>query len=114
MTTNNINQVLETIGNRLYTIRHQKREKLTSVATAIGISHPVISLVENGRYKGLTLDLLLRICNHYSISMEELLNAESTHHISETPSENILQHLKTENEFLRTVLLKQEGMGRQA
>lgn len=61
------------IGDKLYTARHLKREKMTTVAKNIGVSHPVISLIENGHYKGLSLNLLCKLADYYKLTLAELI-----------------------------------------
>ncbi len=39
--------LFENIGTRLYYLRHLKKEKITSVAIGVGVSHAVISKIEN-------------------------------------------------------------------
>jgi transcriptional regulator with XRE-family HTH domain len=65
-----LNDLLSGIGKEFYTIRHQRDEKLTSVAKAIGVSHSVISQVENGRYHCLNLELVSRLANYYNVALE--------------------------------------------
>jgi len=50
MKTIEINSLLTTIGQNLHTIRNARKETLQSVAADIGITHPIISKIENGRY----------------------------------------------------------------
>ena len=45
--------LLTKIGKNLHTVRNSRKETLQSVAESIGITHPVLSKVENGRYKTL-------------------------------------------------------------
>lgn len=71
-----IQDLLITIGNNLHTIRNVRKETLQNVAHAIGISHPVISKIENGRSENLTLNLLISLCNHYEVSLQQILSLE--------------------------------------
>ncbi len=43
------------------------------VAKSIGVSHSVISKIENGRYPFLSLSILLKLANHYNMSITEIL-----------------------------------------
>ncbi len=65
--------LLKKIGNKLYDIRHSRREKITNVANGVGVSHPVISLIENGRYKSLTFNLLHKICEYYEVELLSII-----------------------------------------
>ena len=71
-----IDSLLTTIGQNLHTIRNARKETLQSVATDIGITHPIISKIENGRYKSLQIGLLVKLCNHYKISLQQVLSLE--------------------------------------
>lgn len=69
----NFEEKLKQIGDKLYMARHARREKMQTVAQAVGVSHPVISQVENGRYKGLSSSLLFKLSEYYGISLNELI-----------------------------------------
>jgi transcriptional regulator with XRE-family HTH domain len=71
-----ISALLSTIGHNLHTIRNARKETLQSVAEDIGITHPVISKIENGRYPNLQLNLLVKLCNHYNVSLQQALSLE--------------------------------------
>jgi transcriptional regulator with XRE-family HTH domain len=71
-----INALLSTLGHNLHTIRNARKETLQSVAEDIGITHPVISKIENGRYPNLQLNLLVKLCNHYNVSLQQALSLE--------------------------------------
>jgi transcriptional regulator with XRE-family HTH domain len=71
-----ISALLSTIGQNLHTIRNARKETLQSVAEDIGITHPVISKIENGRYPNLQLNLLVKLCNHYNVSLQQALSLE--------------------------------------
>jgi transcriptional regulator with XRE-family HTH domain len=71
-----INALLSTLGHNLHTIRNARKETLQSVAENIGITHPVISKIENGRYPNLQLNLLVKLCNHYNVSLQQALSLE--------------------------------------
>ncbi len=72
METKIFEQVLEHIGYQFYVARHQKRETITCVAKNIGVSHPVISKIENGRYKSISLQLIIKLMDYYSIKTETI------------------------------------------
>ncbi len=71
-----INALLTIIGHNLHTIRIARKETLQSVAADIGITHPIISKIENGRYPNLQLNLLVKLCNHYNITLQQALSLE--------------------------------------
>jgi transcriptional regulator with XRE-family HTH domain len=71
-----LNEMLISIGHKLYITRHSRREKITTVANNVGISHPVISQIENGRYTGLSLKLLDKIAAYYGMSLSDLLRQD--------------------------------------
>src|SRR5690554_5608510 len=51
-------------------------KKPYNLSLHIGITHPVISKIENGRYENLQLGLLVKLCNHYNISLQQALSLE--------------------------------------
>lgn len=65
-----IGDLLDTIGRNLHSIRNARKETLQSVTHSIGVTHPVISNIENGRSKNLTLAVLIKLCNHYEITLQ--------------------------------------------
>lgn len=71
-----INSLLVTLGQNLHTIRNARKETLQAVATDIGVTHPIISKIENGRYKSLQISLLVILCNHYNITLQQALSLE--------------------------------------
>jgi transcriptional regulator with XRE-family HTH domain len=71
-----INSLLTTIGQNLHTIRNARKETLQSVAADIGITHPIISKIENGRYPNIQLNLLIKLCNHYKVTLQQILGLE--------------------------------------
>jgi transcriptional regulator with XRE-family HTH domain len=70
------NALLTTIGQNLHTIRNARKETLQAVASEIGITHPIISKIENGRYPNIQLNLLIKLCNHYSVTLQQILGLE--------------------------------------
>lgn len=113
-----ISTLLIVIGQNLHTIRNARKETLQAVATDIGITHPIISKIENGRYPSLQLKLLVKLCNHYSISLQQVLSLEVanifnlTQHNKDgsqkligqevaTGYELYAQQLKDENKYLK-------------
>jgi len=71
-----ISDLLTTLGGNLHTIRNARKETLQSVAIDIGITHPIISKIENGRYKNLQITLLVKLCNHYNVSLQQVFSLE--------------------------------------
>ena len=71
-----VGALLTTIGQNLHTIRNARKETLQAVAAEIGITHPIISKIENGRYPSLQLNLLLKLCNHYCVTLQQVLSLE--------------------------------------
>jgi transcriptional regulator with XRE-family HTH domain len=70
------NALLTTIGHNLHTIRNARKETLQAVAAEIGITHPIISKIENGRYPNIQLNLLIKLCNHYKVTLQQILGLE--------------------------------------
>ncbi|MGI9191982.1 MAG: helix-turn-helix transcriptional regulator [Chitinophagaceae bacterium] len=113
-----LNVLLITLGQNLHTIRNARKETLQSVAKEIGITHPVISKIENGRYPNLQLNLLIKLCNHYNITLQQAFSLEVanifqlTQHNNDgsqkligqevsTGYELYIQQLNTENAYLK-------------
>ena len=71
-----INTLLTNCGHNLHTIRNARKETLQSVASDIGVTHPIISKIENGRYPNLQLNLLIKLCNHYKVTLQQILGLE--------------------------------------
>lgn len=71
-----INTLLNNCGHNLHTIRNARKETLQSVASDIGVTHPIISKIENGRYPNLQLNLLIKLCNHYKVTLQQILGLE--------------------------------------
>lgn len=76
MTTIPLTEFLETIGQNLHSIRNAKKQTLQCVASYIGTSHSVLSKIENGRYPTLKIDLLLKLCNYYDVSLLHVFNLD--------------------------------------
>lgn len=118
MKTIEINSLLVTLGQNLHTIRNARKETLQAVASDIGVTHPIISKIENGRYNNLQISLLVKLCNHYNITIQQALSLEVanifqlTQHNSEghqkligqelsTGFELYIQQITKENSFLK-------------
>lgn len=71
-----LTELFKTVGDNLHTIRNARKEKLETAAEAVGVSHPVLSRLENGRYGGLSLELLVKLCNHYEVKLQQVLGLE--------------------------------------
>ena len=71
-----INTLLTNCGHNLHTIRNAHKETLQSVASDIGVTHPIISKIENGRYPNLQLNLLIKLCNHHKVTLQQILGLE--------------------------------------
>lgn len=75
VTNSSLDNLLERIGEMIYTLRQQKGEKLDSVSQSIGISHTVLSQVEHGRYKPLSFKLLEKIAAYYNKSVVDIISS---------------------------------------
>lgn len=65
-------ELLEAIGGNLHSIRNARKETLQAVASALGVSHPVISKIENGRYQTFNIAMLVKLCNYYQVSLSQI------------------------------------------
>ncbi|ERJ61220.1 helix-turn-helix domain-containing protein [Sphingobacterium paucimobilis] len=75
-TESSANEIFSTIGKNLHTVRHSLKLTLEAVAIELDITHPVLSKIENGRYPGLSMVLLIKLCDFYSITLAQVLNIE--------------------------------------
>jgi transcriptional regulator with XRE-family HTH domain len=73
MISNSSNDFLYDLGRKLYKIRHDRDEKLETVAKGVGVSHSVVSKIENGRYSCLSLKLLLRMSDYYGAELKTII-----------------------------------------
>lgn len=71
-----LEELLTTIGGNIHTIRSARKETLEVAAEAVGVKHPTLSKVENGRYPGLDIALLVKLCNHFKVPMQQILGLE--------------------------------------
>ncbi len=71
-----INLFFENIGYKLYVLRHSRREKISCVADYLGVSSATVSLIENGRYRSLSLILLLKIAEYYNVELSFLISKD--------------------------------------
>lgn len=76
----NQTEVLERIGKNLYMLRIAREETLATTASAseIGESHSILSKIENGRYDSLRLDILIKLCNYFHVSLQQIMELEMT------------------------------------
>lgn len=70
-------EILIKVGRNLSAIRSAKRQTQDGVARSVGVTHPVISKIESGQYN-LTVELLVKLCNHFSITLLELFDFETS------------------------------------
>ncbi len=70
-----LNDLLQIIGKQLQDYRNSKNEKQITVAHATGISVPVLSKIECGRYRQLTVEKLLRLTSYYHITIDKIIGA---------------------------------------
>lgn len=75
-TENSVNEIFATIGKNLHTVRHSLKLTLEAVAIELDVTHPVLSKIENGRYPGLSMTLLIKLCDFYSITLAQVLDIE--------------------------------------
>lgn len=74
----NQSDLLQTIGANLHSIRNARKETLQAVAKSIGVTHPIISKIENGRYATLQIALLIKLCNHYEVTLQQIMALEQS------------------------------------
>ncbi|HEY9177564.1 MAG TPA: helix-turn-helix domain-containing protein [Flavipsychrobacter sp.] len=91
-----LEQLLSQLGSELYYQRHTTKQKLISVSKSVGVSHAVISRIENGRYEPLTLSLLKRLTDYYQIPLSLLFVSDNSDNAGV-----LLEHMRSEVDFLR-------------
>lgn len=72
----NFDNLILTIGKNLHTVRNSMKLTLEAVADDLGTSHSVLSKIENGRYQGLSLNLLTNLCKYYKVTLAQILDIE--------------------------------------
>lgn len=58
--------ILKHIGLFFKNCRIKKNQKLYAVAISIGMTHPVISKIENGKYLSLNIKVISKLLNYYN------------------------------------------------
>jgi len=66
------------LGARLKELRLKKGESLQSVADSIGVSKPHVWELERGSSKNPSLDLVTKLANYYSVSVDFLIGVEDS------------------------------------
>lgn len=64
------------LGNRLKELRLQKGKSLQAVADAVGASKPHIWELERGSSKNPSLELVTKLANYYSVSVDHLIGVD--------------------------------------
>lgn len=74
-TTNNnhADKLFCIIGQFFKKQRIQRDDKLFAVSSTLKLSHPVISKIENGTYKCLSLKIILKLLEYYGININTFL-----------------------------------------
>jgi transcriptional regulator with XRE-family HTH domain len=72
-----IEQVLDTVGPRLRTLRRQRGITLAELAAKTGISDSTLSRLESGRRRA-NLELLLPLSRAYDVPLDDLVGAPRT------------------------------------
>lgn len=81
---NSLDELLVNIGSNLRIARLHRNEKLITASNAIGISHTVLSQIENGRYTCLSLKLLLKATDYYFLDTKDVICASFQLKLSNT------------------------------
>ena len=66
-------RLLTCFGNFVRKLRMERGEKLYSVSSSLGVTHPVISKVENGTYHSISAKLMMQLLAYYKVGIVELL-----------------------------------------
>lgn len=68
----NCQQTLKIIGTYFKEQRMRSGDKIYSVSISLGVTHPVISKIENGKYTSLNIKLIVELLEYYNLSIEQL------------------------------------------
>lgn len=66
------NFLIET-GKNIREIRRRKKHTVHTAAAGIGVQASTISKIETGKYKGLSFEMILRICNFYKVPAKKII-----------------------------------------
>jgi len=91
------NKAVNSVGNNIRTLRHQRGWSQEDVATRLGISIPAFSKIETG-ITDVNLSRLEQIANIYEISVVQLLGLGLTETEKQYSSMNAAQKKLTERE----------------
>jgi transcriptional regulator with XRE-family HTH domain len=75
--TDDMDESLQGVGNRLRTLRQERERTLADVAAETGVSVSTLSRLESGDRRP-TLELLLPLARAYAVSLDELVDAPPT------------------------------------
>jgi transcriptional regulator with XRE-family HTH domain len=70
-----LTELLVRIGQNLHQVRIRRNEKILTVALSIHISQSVISQVENGTYKCVSLTVLEKFADYYKLSIDDIMRS---------------------------------------
>ena len=68
------------IGKKLLDIRTSRNETIKSVAISLHIDKSVISKIEHGIYRSLTIDLLEEFAVYYGVPLEVIVSLKDMEH----------------------------------
>mgnify|MGYP002623767315 CR=1 FL=1 len=60
------------ISTRLYKLRMARKDLISTVARAVGISDEMLEKIESGTYN-FTVDILLRLCEYYKVDPDKVV-----------------------------------------
>jgi transcriptional regulator with XRE-family HTH domain len=92
------NKAVNSVGNNIRTLRHQRGWSQEDIATRLGISIPAFSKIETG-VTDVNLSRLEQIANIYEISVVQLLGLGLTETEKQYSSMNSAQKKLTEREM---------------
>lgn len=75
--------MLKCFGSFIKQQRQSRGEKIAAVGSSVGVTHPVISKIENGTYTSLSFTLFARLLDYYNIPLMTMMQ-----HITEQLSNN--------------------------
>jgi len=65
-----------TLAERMRQLRHQRRQSLQDVATAVGVSKAHVWELEQGRARNPSMQLVVRLADHFGVTIAALIGED--------------------------------------
>lgn len=94
------------LGAKLAELRLRKGESLQQVADAVQVSKTHIWALEKGGTQNPSLDLLKKLAEHFSVTVEYLAGTGDAESLADVEAQQFFRDFKSLSEQERTVLLQ--------